>query len=75
MTPEQLAELFVEDECDNTSDIHTQIEILLKKAFKAGYNCAVEKTADWFDEIMNGAVYTPLDVKALVSNYLKEIQL
>ena len=75
MTTKQLAELFVEDESDSTMGIHTQIEALLMKAFKSGYECAVEKTSDWLEGIMNGVVYTPLDVKNLVSLYLKEIQL
>jgi hypothetical protein len=49
MTPEQLAELFVEEQCDNTMNIHTCIEILIKNAYKAGYECAVDKACEWLD--------------------------
>lgn len=47
MTPEQLAELFVEDTGDNITGIATDIEILLKQAYKSGYKCAVDKVAEY----------------------------
>ena len=50
MTPEQLAELFVEDTGDNIAGIATDIEILLKRAYRTGYECAVAKTEEWLDE-------------------------
>lgn len=90
MTPEQLAELFVEEQCDNTMNIHTCIEILVKNAYKAGYECAVDKTEEWLDENMfekcefdeYGNItqtYACSDscdfVSQFIEQYLKEIQL
>lgn len=75
MTPEQLAELFVEEQCDNTMNIHTCIEILVKNAYKAGYECAVDKTEEWLDENISNFVDMPYDCESFVNNYLKEIQL
>lgn len=46
MTPEQLAELFIEDKHDILPNIMTDIEILVKNAYKAGYACAVDKTEE-----------------------------
>lgn len=73
MTPEQLAELFVEEQCDNTANIHTCIEILIKSAYKAGYACAVDKTEEWLSE--NIYEYLDMPYKSFIANYLKEIQL
>ena len=73
MTPEQLAELFVEEQCDNTMNIHTCIEILIKNAYKAGYARAVDKTEEWLgeQEEMIGVSFTD----DFMARYLKEIQL
>jgi hypothetical protein len=73
MTPEQLAELFVEEQCDNTMNIHTCIEILVKNAYKAGYECAVDKTEEWLEEQAEivGVSFTD----DFMARYLKEIQL
>ena len=56
MTPEQLAELFVEDTGDNITGIATDIEILLKQAYKSGYKCAVDKTEEWLDDNLSELV-------------------
>lgn len=73
MTPEQLAELFVEEQCDNTMNIHTCIEILVKNAYKAGYACAVNKTEEWLEEQVEiiGVSFTD----DFMARYLKEIEL
>jgi hypothetical protein len=85
MTPEQLAELFVEEQCDNTMNIHTCIEILVKNAYKAGYACAVDKTEEWLDENLSTgedcfgnltAMSVNLDTPdKFIEQYLKEIEL
>ena len=73
MTPEQLAELFVEEQCDNIMNIHTCIEILVKNAYKAGYKCAVNKTEEWLDE--NIYKYLDMPYELFIEQYLKEIEL
>ena len=73
MTPEQLAELFVEEQCDNTMNIHTCIEILVKNTYKAGYECAVDKTEEWLSD--NIYKYLDMPYESFVANYLKEIRL
>ena len=85
MTSEQLAELFVEEQCDNTMNIHTCIEILVKNAYKAGYACAVDKTEEWLDENLSTGEdcfgnFTAMPVDSstsgtFIERYLKEIQL
>lgn len=50
MTSEQLAELFIEDKYDILPNIMTDIEILVKNAYKAGYACAVDKTEEWLND-------------------------
>lgn len=85
MTPEQLAELFVEEQCDNTMNIHTCIEILVKNAYKAGYACAVDKTEEWLDDNLctgedcfGNITAMPVDLSTsgtFIERYLKEIQL
>ena len=73
MTPEQLAELFIEDKHDILSNIMTDIEILVKNAYKAGYACAVNKTEEWLEEQveMIGVSFTA----DFMARYLKEIEL
>ena len=73
MTPEQLAELFIEDKCYILPNIMTDIEILVKNAFKAGYACAVNKTEEWLEEQveMIGVSFTA----DFMARYLKEIEL
>lgn len=73
MTPEQLAELFIEDKHDILPNIMTDIEILVKNAYKAGYACAVDKTEEWLSE--NIYEYLDMQYESFVTNYLKEIQL
>ena len=84
MTPEQLAELFVEEQCDNTMNIHTCIEILVKNAYKAGYACAVDKTEEWLDDNLSelvkdqemiGTICRYMHKKDNIKQYLKEIEL
>ena len=73
MTPEQLAELFIEDKHDILPNIMTDIEILVKNAYKAGYACAVNKTEEWLEEQveMIGVSFTA----DFMARYLKEIEL
>ena len=73
MTPEQLAELFIEDKHDILPNIMTDIEILVKNAYKAGYACAVDKTEEWLEEQAEiiGVSFTD----DFMARYLKEIQL
>ena len=73
MTPEQLAELFIEDKHDILPNIMTDIETLVKNAYKAGYACAVDKTEEWLgeQEEMIGVSFTD----DFMARYLKEIQL
>ena len=85
MTPEQLAELFIEDKQDILPNIMTDIEILVKNAFKAGYACAVDKTEEWLDEnLFTGedcfGDFTAMSVNSdtlekFIKQYLKEIEL
>lgn len=85
MTPEQLAELFIEDKHDILPNIMTDIEILVKNAFKAGYACAVDKTEEWLDDNLctgedcfGNITAMPVDLSTLgtfIERYLKEIQL
>ena len=75
MTPEQLAELFVEEQCDNTMNIHTCIEILVKNAYKAGYACAVDKTEEWLNDKAVLGWIEDEEVDKFIERYLKEIQL
>ena len=75
MTREQLAELFIEEQCDNTMNIHTCIEILIKNAYKAGYECAVNKTEEWLnDKVILGWIEDE-EVEKFIEQYLKEIEL
>ena len=75
MTPEQLAELFVEEQCDNTMNIHTCIEILVKNAFKAGYACAVNKTEEWLNDKAILGWIEDEEAEKFIEQYLKEIEL
>lgn len=75
MTPEQLAELFVEEQCDNTMNIHTCIEILVKNAFKAGYACAVDKTEEWLNDKAILGWIEDEEADKFIEQYLKEIEL
>lgn len=85
MTPEQLAELFIEDKQDILPNIMTDIEILVKNAFKAGYACAVDKTEEWLDEnLFTGedcfGDFTAMSVNSdtqekFIKQYLEEIEL
>ena len=85
MTPEQLAELFIEDKQDILPNIMTDIEILVKNAFKAGYACAVDKTEEWLDDNLctgedcfGDFTAMPVDLSTsgtFIERYLKEIQL
>ena len=75
MTPEQLAELFVEEQCDNTMNIHTCIEILVKNAYKAGYACAVDKTEEWLNDKAILGWIEDEEAEKFIEQYLKEIQL
>lgn len=73
MTPEQLAELFIEDKHDILPNIMTDIETLVKNAYKSGYACAVDKTEEWLEEQAEiiGVSFTD----DFMARYLKEIQL
>ena len=75
MTPEQLAELFVEEQCDNTMNIHTCIEILVKNAYKAGYACAVNKTEEWLNDKAILGWIEDEEAEKFIGQYLKEIEL
>ena len=75
MTPEQLAELFVEEQCDNTMNIHTCIEILVKNAYKSGYQCAVDKTEEWLNDKAILGWIEDEEVEKFIEQYLKEIRL
>jgi hypothetical protein len=75
MTPEQLAELFVEEQCDNTMNIHTCIEILVKNAYKAGYACAVDKTEEWLNDKAILGWIEDEEADKFIGQYLKEIEL
>jgi len=75
MTPEQLAELFVEEQCDNTMNIHTCIEILVKNAYKAGYACAVNKTEEWLNDKAILGWIEDEEVEKFIEQYLNEIEL
>jgi len=75
MTPEQLAELFVEEQCDNTMNIHTCIEILVKNAYKAGYACAVNKTEEWLNDKAILGWIEDEEAEKFIEQYLKEIEL
>lgn len=85
MTPEQLAELFIEDKHDILPNIMTDIEILVKNAYKAGYACAVDKTEEWLDDNLcigedcfGNTTAMPVDLSTsgtFIERYLKEIQL
>ena len=85
MTPEQLAELFIEDKHDILPNIMTDIEILVKNAYKAGYACAVDKTEEWLDEnLFTGedcfGDFTAMSVNSdtqekFIKQYLEEIEL
>ena len=75
MTPEQLAELFVEEQCDNTMNIHTCIEILVKNAYKAGYACAVNKTEEWLNDKAILGWIEDEEAEKFIEQYLKEIDL
>lgn len=75
MTPEQLAELFIEDKHDILPNIMTDIEILVKNAYKAGYACAVDKTEEWLnDKAILGWIEDEEEDK-FIGQYLKEIEL
>jgi hypothetical protein len=75
MTPEQLAELFVEEQCDNTMNIHTCIEILVKNAYKAGYACAVDKTEEWLDDrVAHNSIDYPMATEHLTNDYRKAME-
>lgn len=73
MTPEQLAELFIEDKHDILPNIMTDIEIIVKNAYKAGYACAVDKTEEWLDD--NLCTVDLSTSGTFIERYLKEIQL
>ena len=75
MTPEQLAELFVEEQCDNTMNIHTCIEILIKNAYKAGYTRAVNKTEEWLNDKAILGWIEDEEAEKFIEQYLKEIEL
>ena len=75
MTPEQLAELFVEEQCDNTMNIHTCIEILIKNAYKAGYAYAVNKTEEWLNDKAILGWIEDEESEKFIGQYLKEIEL
>jgi len=75
MTSEQLAELFVEEQCDNTMNIHTCIEILVKNAYKAGYACAVDKTEEWLNDKAILGWIEDEEVEKFIEQYLNEIEL
>ena len=75
MTPEQLAELYVEEQCDNTMNIHTCIEILVKNAYKAGYACAVDKSEEWLNDKAILGWIEDEEVEKFIEQYLKEIRL
>lgn len=75
MTPEQLAELFIEDKCDILSNIMTDIEILVKNAYKAGYACAVDKTEEWLNDKSILGWIEDEEVDKFIEQYLKEIEL
>ena len=85
MTPEQLAELFIEDKQDILPNIMTDIEILVKNAYKAGYACAVDKTEEWLDDNLcigedcfGNTTAMPVDLSTsgtFIERYLKEIEL
>ena len=73
MTPEQLAELFIEDKHDILPNIMADIETLVKNAYKSGYACAVDKTEEWLSE--NIYEYLDMPYESFITAYLKEIQL
>ena len=75
MTPEQLAELFIEDKHDILPNIMTDIEILVKNAFKAGYACAVDKTEEWLNDKAILGWIEDEEAEKFIEQYLKEIQL
>ena len=75
MTPEQLAELFVEEQCDNTMNIHTCIEILIKNVYKAGYARAVNKTEEWLNDKAVLGWIEDEEAEKFIEQYLKEIEL
>jgi len=75
MTPEQLAELFIEDKQDILPNIMTDIEILVKNAYKAGYECAVNKTEEWLNDKAILGWIEDEEVDKFIGQYLKEIQL
>ena len=84
MTPEQLAELFIEDKHDILPNIMADIETLVKNAYKAGYACAVDKTEEWLDDNLctgedcfGNTAAMPVDLSTsgkFIERYLKEIQ-
>ena len=75
MTPEQLAELFIEDKQDILSNIMTDIEILVKNAYKAGYECAVNKTEEWLNDKAVLGWIEDEEAEKFIEQYLKEIEL
>lgn len=75
MTPEQLAELFIEDTGDNITGIATDIEMLLKQAYKAGYACAVDKTEEWLNDKAILGWIEDEEAEKFIEQYLKEIEL
>lgn len=75
MTPEQLAELFVEDTGDNITGIATDIEILLKQAYKSGYKYAVDKTEEWLNDKAVLGWIEDEEADKFIEQYLKEIEL
>ena len=75
MTPEQLAQLFVEDTGDNITGIATDIEILLKQAYKSGYKCAVNKTEEWLNDKAVLGWIEDEESEKFIEQYLKEIEL
>lgn len=75
MTPEQLAELFIEDKQDILPNIMTDIEILVKNVFKAGYTCAVDKTEEWLNDKAILGWIEDEEADKFIGQYLKEIEL
>lgn len=75
MTPEQLAELFIEDKHDILPNIMTDIEILVKNAYKAGYACAVDKTEEWLDDrVAHDSIDYPMATGHLTNDYRKAME-
>ena len=56
-------------------NIHTCIEILVKNAYKSGYQCAVDKTEEWLNDKAILGWIEDEEVEKFIEQYLKEIRL